>query len=115
MFFGAGLCLLGFGVTSAHTTNSALALICVVLLGHYAMSANFFARISDLMPSQATSRVTGLTGIAQGVSGFGFPLLTGFLVDHAGYTPVFALTALMPVAGVACLSLLTRSGGNKEG
>ncbi|MEO8027648.1 MAG: MFS transporter, partial [Bryobacteraceae bacterium] len=109
MYLGAGLCLIGFGVTSASSANGALALICLVLLGHYGLSANFFARISDLMPGTATSRVTGLTGIAQGASGFAFPLLTGFLVDHTGYTPVFALTALMPLAGVACLSLLNRS------
>ncbi len=109
MGLGAALCLLGFGVTSATSANSALAYICVVLLGHYGMSANFFARISDLMPGPAVSRVTGLTGIAQGVSGFGFPLLTGFLIDHFGYTPVFALTAIMPITGVAVLFFLTRN------
>lgn len=108
MLVGGGLCLLGFGVTRADSVNGALAFICVVLLGHYGLSANFFARISDLMPGPAVSRVTGLTGIAQGFSGFGFPLLTGFLIDHFGYSPVFVLTALMPIAGVLVLLFLTR-------
>ena len=107
MWLGAGLCVTGFVVTSARSAGGAIAFICVVLFGHYALSANMFARISDLLPGPAVSRVTGLTGIAQGLSGFGFPLLTGWLVDHGGYTPVFALTALMPAAGVFALFALT--------
>ncbi len=108
MTAGAGLCLVGFGVNWAATANGALAFICIVLLGHYAMSANFFARVSDLVPGPAVSRVTGLTGVAQGASGFAFPLLTGFLIDRFGYSPVFVLTALMPIAGVSVLLFLTR-------
>ena len=114
MWLGATLCVTGFAVTSAHSAAGAIALICVVLFGHYALSANMFARVSDLMPDPAVSRVTGLTGIAQGLSGFGFPLLTGWLVDHGGYTPVFALTALMPAAGVLALFTIARRGRLEE-
>lgn len=114
MLIGAGLCVTGFVVTSAGSAGGAIALICVVLFGHYALSANMFTRISDLLPGPAVSRVTGLTGIAQGLSGFGFPLLTGWLIDHGGYTPVFAMTALMPAAGVLALFALTRKGRLEE-
>lgn len=114
MWLGAALCVTGFIVTSAHSAAGAIALICVVLFGHYALSANMFTRISDLLPGPAVSRVTGLTGIAQGVSGFAFPLLTGWLIDHGGYTPVFALTALMPAAGVFALFALSRKGRLEE-
>ena len=107
MWLGAGLCVAGFAVTSARSATGAIALICVVLFGHYALSANMFTRISDLVPGPAVSRVTGLTGIAQGLSGFAFPLLTGWLIDHGGYTPVFAMTALMPAAGVFTLFALS--------
>lgn len=108
-WLGGGLSVLGFAVAYAGTAYGAIAFICLVLLGQYGLSANFFARITDLLPAPAVSRATGLTGIAQGISGFGFPLLTGFLVDHFGYTPVFALTAVMPITGAILMMALARA------
>ena len=67
-----------------------------------------FAAVSDLFPSSAVARVTGLTGIAGGLSGMLFPLLTGVLVDRIWYTPVFAMASLMPAAGL--LILVTFAG-----
>jgi ACS family hexuronate transporter-like MFS transporter len=67
-----------------------------------------FAAISDIYPDGAVGRMTALTGIAGGISGLGFPLLTGFLVDKFSYTPVFLIAAFMPAAGVLCLGLLSR-------
>jgi MFS transporter, ACS family, hexuronate transporter len=37
-----------------------------------------------------------------------FPLLTGSLVDHASYTPVFLLVAFMPLAGTVALFAVGR-------
>ena len=65
-----------------------------------------FAAISDLFPNNAVGRVTALTGVAGGLSGMLFPLLTGLLVDRFSYLPVFSLAAVMPAAGVAALFLL---------
>jgi ACS family hexuronate transporter-like MFS transporter len=62
-----------------------------------------FAAISDLFPKSAVARVTGLTGIAGGLSGMLFPLLTGLLVDRISYVPVFAMASLMPAAGLLVL------------
>jgi MFS transporter, ACS family, hexuronate transporter len=101
---GGGLaCTASLAVAGARDGYTAIAFICVVLMGHTALSANMFATISDLFPRNAAARVTGLTGIAGGLSGLVFPLLTGFLVDRFSYTPVFAMAALMPLAGVATL------------
>jgi ACS family hexuronate transporter-like MFS transporter len=58
-----------------------------------------FAAVTDLFPDQQVGRATGLTGIAGGLSGMLFPLLTGFLVDRISYGPVFALVAFMPLLG----------------
>jgi ACS family hexuronate transporter-like MFS transporter len=74
-----------------------------VLFGHTAVSANMFAAVSDLFPKSAVARVTGLTGIAGGLSGMLFPLLTGLLVDRISYVPVFAMASLMPAAGLLVL------------
>ncbi len=109
MGMGAACCLLSFGVALAHTVPGAFAGICVVLLGHTFLSANMFAAISDLFPNNAVGRVTALTGVASGLSGMLFPLLTGFLVDHVSYLPVFSLAAVMPGAGCVLLFVAVRS------
>ena len=93
MGFGATLCFLSLAVVLVKTVPVALIAICFVLFGHSALSANMFAAISDLFPGSAVARVTGLTGIAGGISGMLFPLLTGWLVDHISYTPVFAMAS----------------------
>ena len=106
MFSGAACCALSISVVHAATAAAAIMFICLVLLGHTALSANMFAAISDVFPDGAVGRVTGLTGIAGGISGLLFPLLTGFLVDRISYTPVFVIAGLMPIAGVFVLTRL---------
>ena len=103
MGLGGGCCLFSLAVAQAPATGAALAWICVVLAGHTFLSANMFASISDLFPNHAVGRVTALTGVAGGLSGMLFPLLTGWLVDHFSYLPVFTLAAVMPLAGTAAL------------
>jgi len=103
MGFGAVCCLLSVAVVNASSAALAIVFICVVLLGHTSLSANMFAAITDLFPASAVGRVTGLTGIAGGLSGILFPSLTGILVDKISYTPVFVLAAILPAAGVVAL------------
>jgi len=103
MYAGALCCLMSIGVVQTATAAVAIAFICLVLFGHYFLSANMFAAISDLIPKPAVGRVTGLTGIAGGLSGLLFPLLTGFLIDRFSYAPVFFIAAVMPLSGVALL------------
>jgi ACS family hexuronate transporter-like MFS transporter len=105
MGVGAALCFLSLAVVLVKTVPVALIAICCVLFGHTALSANMFAAVSDLFPKTAVARVTGLTGIAGGLSGMLFPLLTGMLVDRISYVPVFAMASLMPAAGLLMLVL----------
>ncbi|MCL4401317.1 MAG: MFS transporter [Acidobacteria bacterium] len=109
MIFGGACCLLSFAVAAAHTVTGALTGICAVLLGHTFFAANMFAAISDVFPNNAVGRVTALTGIAGGLSGMLFPLLTGVLVDRFSYLPVFSLAAVMPLAACAVLFLMVPS------
>lgn len=114
MWAGAVLCAMSFVVVLAHAPVIWTAAICLVYLGHYALSANMFATISDLFPNAAVARVTALTGIAGGFSGWLFPLLTGWLIDKVSFTPVFFITALMPAAGVMVLWLLAGRASQVE-
>jgi MFS transporter, ACS family, hexuronate transporter len=106
LLFGAALCLLSFLVPLTSSVAVAIGLISLVLLGHTFLSANMFAAVSDVFPNSAVARVTGLTGVANGVSGIAFPLITGVMVDRFSYAPVFFMAALMPLLGVA-IALLT--------
>lgn len=106
MGVGAVCCLLSIAVANAGSAALAIAFMCIVLLGHTALSANMFAAITDVFPASAVGRVTGLTGIAGGLSGVLFPSLTGILVDKISYTPVFILAAVLPAAGVIALFAL---------
>ena len=108
MWTGAACCAMSVGVSLATSAAGAIGFISLVMFGHTWLSANMFAAISDIYPDGAVGRMTALTGIAGGVSGLLFPLLTGFLVDKFSYTPVFLIAACMPAAGVLCLSLLGR-------
>lgn len=106
LYAGAVCCLLSAGVVQAGTAGLAIGFICLVLFGHTFLSANMFAAISDLVPRPAVGRVTGLTGIAGGLSGFLFPQLTGYLIDRFSYAPVFFVAAFLPLLGVAVLQLM---------
>jgi ACS family hexuronate transporter-like MFS transporter len=106
MTLGSLFCILSLAVAGAHSVSVALIFICAVLFGHTAISANMFAAISDIFPAGAVGRVTALTGVAGGLSGMLFPLLTGALVDRISYWPVFLMAGLMPGIGCALLFLL---------
>lgn len=103
LLFGASLCLLSFVVPLTSSVLMAITMISLVLLGHTFLSANMFASISDVFPNSAVARVTGLTGVANGVSGILFPVITGQIVDRVSYLPVFFMAAVMPLLGTLCL------------
>jgi MFS transporter, ACS family, aldohexuronate transporter len=103
LFAGALLCLLSFIVPLVNSIPLAIAAISLVLLGHTFLSANMFASVSDVFPEAAVARVTGLTGVASGLSGIAFPYLTGLIVDRLSYSPVFVMASLMPMVGILIL------------
>jgi MFS transporter, ACS family, hexuronate transporter len=108
MIGSALACAFSFAVPWSRNAATALALISLVVMAHNFLSANMYAAITDLFPSDFVGRVTGLTGVSGGLSGFLLPLFTGILVDRYSYTPVFMLIAFMPLAGAVALFVLGR-------
>ena len=100
---GALLCLLSIVVPLVNSSPLAIAAISLVLFGHTFLSANMFASVSDVFPDAAVARVTGLTGVASGLSGILFPYLTGLIVDRFSYSPIFLMASLMPLVGILIL------------
>jgi ACS family hexuronate transporter-like MFS transporter len=110
LMYGSGIvCCASFFVPYASGRTAALLLIGVAVAADNFLSANMYGAITDLFPDHEVGRATGLTGVAGGLSGLLFPLLTGLVVDHISYTPVFIMVALMPLIGtVALFSLAGR-------
>ena len=105
MYASAAACLTSLLVPLMPNAQAALLMIGVAIFADNFLSANMFAAIADLFADQQVGRATALTGVAGGLSGFLFPLLTGILIDHASYNPVFLLVGLMPLVGTASLFL----------
>lgn len=108
MYGSALVCLLSFTVPYLHGISPVMAILCLTIAADNFLSAHMFAAVTDLFPDHQVGRAAGLMGIAGGLSGMLFPLLTGILVDRISYTPVFALVGLMPLAGTIALFAVGR-------
>ncbi len=106
MYGSSLLCVASLMVPYLHHAIPALFMIGIAVMADNFLSANMFGAITDLFPDHAVGRATGLTGVSGGLSGLLFPLLTGALVDHVSYKPVFILIAFMPLLGTAALFIL---------
>jgi ACS family hexuronate transporter-like MFS transporter len=108
MYGSALVCLLSFAIPYLHATAAVMAMLCLTIAADNFLSAHMFAAVTDLFPEHQVGRATGLTGIAGGLSGMLFPLLTGILVDRISYAPVFVLVGLMPLVGTVALFAVGR-------
>jgi len=108
MYGSAMLCITSLIVPYTNSASIALTLIGIAMLADNFLSANMYGAITDLFPDHQVGRATGLTGVAGGLSGLLFPLLTGRLVDKVSYTPVFIMVAIMPLLGTIALFVIAR-------
>ena len=108
MYGSALLCVTSLLVPHMSTVIAALLMIGIAVFADNFLSANMFGAVTDLFTDRQVGRATGLTGVAGGVSGLLFPLLTGILIDHFSYTPVFLCVAFMPLIGTAALFAIAR-------
>lgn len=110
MYSSSILCIASLLVPHTASIVIAFLLIGVAMFADNFLSANMFGSMTDLFQERELGRVTGFSGVASGLSGLIFPLLTGALVDHFSYAPVFFLVALMPLLGTAALFIFGRQG-----
>jgi ACS family hexuronate transporter-like MFS transporter len=107
MFVSSVLCMASMLVPFQHLAAAAIVLIGIAIFADNFVSANMFGVITDLFPEEQVGRATGLTGVAGGLSGLLFPLLTGWVVDHGSYSPVFFMVGIMPLIGSAAVFLIS--------
>lgn len=103
---GGALCLLAAAVPVAPSAGAAIALICLASLGINAIAANLMGLIVDLFPPEVLARVSGMTGVGDGLMSMLMMLATGVVIDRFSYTPVFFAVALLPLLALTALMVL---------
>ena len=84
----------------------AIALVSIAMLGYTGSLANMLALPGDVFPKNAVASVYGLASMGSGFGGMLFTLITGWVVDHYSYTPVFIGFGLLPLICATILWLL---------
>lgn len=109
MFSVSGaLCLCTSAVPFAPDEWSAMALICVATFSMGMLVANHIGLLTDLFSPPVLARLTGLTGMCEGLVNIAVTLATGRVVDQLGYSPVFLAAGLMPLIAVGAFFLMIR-------
>jgi MFS transporter, ACS family, aldohexuronate transporter len=78
------------------------------IFGVNVMANHVIAIITDVFPEPTLARVTGTTGMGEGVINMAMTLFTGVVVDRFSWLPVFSAAAFMPFGALAGLFLLVR-------
>ena len=104
--FFAALMTSAIGVVLVQQAWLAIALVSMAMLGYTATLANMLALPGDVFPKNAVASVYGLASMGSGFGGMLFTLITGWVVDHYSYTPVFIGFGLLPLICATILWLL---------
>ncbi len=78
-------------------------LISMAMLGYTGSLANMLAFPADVFPKGVVGSVYGIASMGSGFGGMLFTLLTGWMIDHCSYYPVFFMFGIMPLV---CASIL---------
>ncbi|HZS56293.1 MAG TPA: MFS transporter [Bryobacteraceae bacterium] len=80
-----------------HSAWLSIAFVSIAMAGYTGSLANMLALPTDVFEKNAIASVYGLASMGAGFGGMLFSLITGWVVDHFSYTPVFVGFGLMPL------------------
>ena len=100
-FFSAGMTSAIF-VGPGHSPAVSIGLISIATFGYAGALANLLALPGDLFPTGGVASIWGFASMGSGIGGMIFSLMTGWLVDHYSWQPVFLLFGILPLLA-ACL------------
>jgi ACS family hexuronate transporter-like MFS transporter len=83
-----------------------IGLVSIASLGYTGCVANMLAFPADVFPRNVQASIWGLASMGSGFGGIVFALLTGWVVDHYSFVPVFIGFGLMPMVCVLIVWLL---------
>ncbi len=96
------VCLMGLTIPAVFVKDVRLsiALVSVAMLGYTGVTANMLAMPADVFPQNVVASIWGYASMGAGFGGMLFALITGWLVDHYSYQPVFIGIGLIPFLGL---------------
>ncbi len=80
-----------------------IAMVSIAMLGYTGSLANMLSFPADVFPKTAVASVYGIASMGSGFGGMLFALITGWVVDHYSYVPVFIGFGLLPLICAAIL------------
>lgn len=107
----AGLMTSAIPAVLTHDARLAIAFVSVATFGYTGCSANMLAFPADVYPKNVLASIWGLASMGSGFGGMFFSLITGWVVAHFSYKPVFFGFAVTPLICVAILLFVTMPAG----
>jgi ACS family hexuronate transporter-like MFS transporter len=80
-----------------------IGLISTATLGYSGALANMLSMPADRFPGNTVGSVWGIASMGAGFGGMVFSLLTGWVVDHYSYVPVFVGFGILPLVAAALI------------
>ena len=85
-----------------------IAFISTATFGYSGALANLLAVPGDVFPKGAVASIWGFASMGSGMGGMIFSLVTGWLVDHYSFRPVFLLFGVIPLVAAWLVWTLPR-------
>jgi ACS family hexuronate transporter-like MFS transporter len=74
-----------------------ISLVSIAMMGYTGALANMLSVPADVFPKSTVGSVYGLASMGSGFGGMVFTMITGWVVQRHGYTPVFFGFGVMPL------------------
>jgi ACS family hexuronate transporter-like MFS transporter len=97
MLISAVAMLAGIPAVFSASASLALVLISLATFAYASWAANILTLPTDLFPQHVVASVSGMSGTGAALGGMLFMLITGVVVDHYSYVPIFLAAGLMPL------------------
>ena len=93
---------------------AAIAWVSVAMTGYTGALASMLALPADVFPSNAVASVYGIASMGSGFGGMVFTLMTGWVVQHYSWVPVFFGFGVIPLICATILWTVTPAGATPE-
>ena len=80
-----------------------IALVSLAMLGYTGCCSIMLAFPADVFPKNVVGSIWGIASMGSGLGGMIFALLTGWVLDHFSYVPVFVGFGLLPLVSAGML------------
>jgi ACS family hexuronate transporter-like MFS transporter len=107
--FFAALMLAAIPAVLVGSAAVSIGFVSLAMTGYTGSLASMLALPADVFPKTAVASVFGLASMGSGFGGMVFTLITGWVVEHYSYTPVFFGFGIMPLISATILWTLTRT------